>query len=78
MISFQIPSNVNIHSIGLSTFNVFITNCKFMKTQVAFAIFQNSHSPVSRTQSSRLVINDSDFLNNTVSFLVVIFQGALH
>ena len=64
------------HSLAFrfSTFNVFITNCTFMNSQVAFAK-QASHSPVSRMQSSSLIISDSEFLNNTVSVLVVMFQG---
>ena len=57
-----------------STINIFITNCTFMNSQVAFAK-QASHSPVSRMQSSSLIISDSEFLNNTVSVLVVMFQG---
>ena len=65
------------HSLAFrfSTFNVFITNCTFMNSQVAFVILQASHSPVSRMQSSSLIISDSEFLNNTVSVLVVMFQG---
>ena len=59
----------------LSTFNAFITNCTFMNSQVAFAILQNSHSPVSRMQSSSLMISDSEFLNNTVAVLIIMFQG---
>ena len=70
-------SNLVFHSYGVdlvnvTRFSVSISSCKFIKSSIAVGVFQKKSRIFTK---SSIVVTDSEFLHNSRSFFVILFNG---